>query len=203
MYTFLFTDLEGSTQLWQQHPEAMKIALARHDALLRAAVESCDGQVVKTTGDGVHAVFSSCLDGLNACLKAQFSLQDEPWGETGPLKVRMGLHVGETQLRAGDYYGTAVNRTARLMSAAHGGQVLLSEAMADMVADQLPDNVSLRDLGEHRLKDLQRPEHIFQLIHPGLPIDFPKIVSLNRLPNNLPFQTTVFVGRQTELDESG
>ena len=109
MYTFLFTDLEGSTQLWQQQPEAMKIALARHDALLRSAVESCNGQVVKTTGDGLHAVFASSLDSLNACLKAQFSLQDEPWGETGPLKVRMGLHAGEAQLRGGDYYGTVTS----------------------------------------------------------------------------------------------
>jgi class 3 adenylate cyclase len=171
MYTFLFTDLEGSTQRWQQHPEAMKIALARHDALLRSAVESFNGQVVKTTGDGLHAVFASSLDGLNACLKAQFSLQDEPWGETGPLKVRMGLHAGEAQQRGGDYYGTAVNRAARLMAAAHGGQVLLSAAVAGVVADHLPAQVTLRDLGEHRLKDLERAEHVFLLLHPQLPAE--------------------------------
>ncbi|MGD8584265.1 MAG: adenylate/guanylate cyclase domain-containing protein [Chloroflexota bacterium] len=201
MYTFLFTDLEGSTQLWQQQPEAMKIALARHDALLRSAVESCNGQVVKTTGDGLHAVFASSLDSLNACLKAQFSLQDEPWGETGPLKVRMGLHAGEAQLRGGDYYGTAVNRAARLMAAAHGGQVLLSAAVAGIVADQLPAEATLRDLGEHRLKDLERAEHVFLLLHPGLPTDFPPIKSLNRRPNNLPTQTTALVGRKAELAE--
>ena len=124
MFTFLFTDLEGSTQLWQQHPEAMKAALARHDTLLRSAVESSNGQVVKTTGDGLHAVFSSSLEGVSASLKAQQSLLDESWGETGPLKVRMGLHLGEAQQRGGDFYGTTVNRAARLMSAALGGQVL-------------------------------------------------------------------------------
>jgi predicted ATPase/class 3 adenylate cyclase len=199
--TFLFTDLEGSTRLWQQFPEAMKTVLALHDDLVRAAVEDSNGQIVKTTGDGFHAVFTSIQDGLKACLQAQQSLQEENWEETGPLLVRMGLHIGEAQERGGDYYGTSVNRTARLMSAANGGQVLLSAAVVDMVADHLPDSVSLRDLGEHRLKDLQRPEHIFQLVHPRLPTDFPAIASLNRLPNNLPSQPTVFVGRQAELSE--
>ncbi len=201
MYTFLFTDLEGSTQLWQQYPEAMKTALARHDALLRSAVEGANGQVVKTTGDGLHAVFASGLDAVSACLEAQFSLRDEPWGETGPLKVRIGLHAGEAQRRGGDYYGPAVNRAARLMAAAHGGQVLLSAAVAGIVADQLPAEATLRDLGEHRLKDLERAEHVFALRHPGLAADFPPIKSLNRQPNNLPIQTTALVGREAELDE--
>jgi predicted ATPase/class 3 adenylate cyclase len=201
MLTFLFTDLEGSTRLWQQFPEAMKTALARHDDLVRAAVESNNGQIVKSTGDGFHAVFPSPQDGLSACLRAQQSLLEETWGEIGPLRVRMGLHIGEAQPRGGDYYGTAVNRAARLMSAANGGQVLLSAAVAGIVADHLPAGVSLRDLGEHRLKDLQRPEHIFQLLHPGLPADFPPIASLNQLPNNLPSQPTIFVGRQAQLDE--
>ena len=199
--TFLFTDLEGSTRLWQQFPEAMKTVLACHDELVRAAVEGSNGQVVKTTGDGFHAAFASAQDGLSACIHAQRSLLAETWEEIGSLRVRMGLHIGEAQQRGGDYYGTAVNRAARLMSAANGGQVLLSAAVADMVADHLPDGVSLHDLGEHRLKDLQRPEHVFQLVHPGLPTDFPAITSLNRLPNNLPSQPTVFVGRQAELGE--
>ena len=199
--TFLFTDLEGSTQLWQQYPEAMKTVLARHDDLVRSAVEACNGQVVKTTGDGFHAAFASAQDGLNACIQAQRSLLGETWGETGPLQVRMGLHIGEAQQRGGDYYGTAVNRAARLMSAANGGQVLLSAAFAGIVSDQLPEGVSLGDLGEHRLKDLQRPENVFQLLHPELPADFPPIASLNRLPNNLPSQPTVFVGRGAQLDE--
>lgn len=198
---FLFTDLEGSTRLWQQYPEAMKTVLARHDELVRTAVEASNGEVVKTTGDGFHVAFSSAQDGLNACIRAQRSLLEERWEKTGPLQVRMGLHIGEAQQRGGDYYGTVVNRAARLMSAANGGQVLLSEAVARLLAGDLPDSVSLKDLGEHRLKDLQRREHIFQLVHPGLPADFPAIVSLNRLPNNLPSQPTVFVGRQAELSE--
>lgn len=200
-WTFLFTDLEGSTRLWQRYPEAMKTVLARHDELVRAAVEGNNGQVVKTTGDGFHAVFASAQDGLAACLRAQHGLLAEDWGAAGPLRVRMGLHVGEAQQRGGDYYGPAVNRAARLMSAANGGQVLLSAAVAAMVAGHLPADVSLRDLGEHRLKDLQRPENIFQLVGPGLPADFPEIASLNQLPNNLPSQTTLFVGRQEELSE--
>jgi predicted ATPase/class 3 adenylate cyclase len=199
--TFLFTDLEGSTRLWQQHPEAMQTALARHDNLVRAAIEGCHGQVIKTTGDGFHAVFASAQNSLSACMLAQRGLLAENWDETGPLRVRMGLHIGEAQARGGDYYGTTVNRAARLMSAAHGGQVLLSAALASILADQLPDEVTLRDLGEHRLKDLQRPEHIFQLVCPDLPADFPAIASLNRLPNNLPSQPTALVGRQAELEE--
>jgi predicted ATPase/class 3 adenylate cyclase len=200
-FTFLFTDLEGSTQLWEQFPEAMKPALERHDTLLRSAVESSNGQVVKTTGDGLMAFFTSAIDGVNACLKAQQSLKDEPWGETGPLHVRMGLHIGEAQPRGGDYFGPAVNRAARLMSVAHGGQVLLSAVTVDLVADLLPDGASLRDLGEHRLKDLERPEHIYQLLHPNLLADFPPLASLDLRPNNLPAQPTPLIGREAELGE--
>jgi len=201
IFTFLFTDLEGSTQLWEQFPELMQPALERHDALLRSAVESSNGQVVKTTGDGLMAYFNSTLDGVSACLKAQKSFKDEPWGETGPLKVRMGLHVGEAQPRGGDYFGPTVNRAARLMSVAHGGQVLLSAATVGLVAEQLPEGASLLDLGEHRLKDLERPEHIFQLLHPDLIADFPPLASLDLRPNNLPAQATPLIGRETELGE--
>jgi predicted ATPase/class 3 adenylate cyclase len=200
-FTFLFTDLESSTRLWERFPQAMKAALERHDTLLRAAVEGSNGRVVKTTGDGLMAVFDSALDGVTACLKAQRGLSDEPWGETGTLRVRLGLHVGEAQPRGGDYYGPAVNRAARLMSVAHGGQVLLSAAAADLVVDQLPGGAALRDLGEHRLKDLERPEHIFQLLIPGLVADFPPLLSLDRRPNNLPAQPTALIGRETELGE--
>jgi predicted ATPase/class 3 adenylate cyclase len=199
--TFLFTDLEGSTRLWQQHPGAMETALARHDDLIRDAIEGANGQVVKTTGDGFYAAFAAAQDGLRACLQSQRSLLAEAWGETGPLRVRMGIHMGEAQQRGGDYYGTTINRTARLMSAASGGQVLVSEAVAGALVGHLPEGVSLRDLGEHRLKDLLRPERIYQLVHPALPEDFPPIASLNRLPNNLPSQPTVFVGRGEELGE--
>lgn len=199
--TLLFADLASSTHLWEQFPEAMKTAMERHDAILRAAVEGSHGHVVKTTGDGLMAVFASALDGVNACLKAQQNLLEEPWGETGPLRVRMGLHVGEAQPRSGDYYGPAVNRAARLMSAAHGGQVLLSSVAASMVVDLLPAGTTLRDLGEHRLKDLTRSEHIFQLLHPGLAADFPPLVSLDHRPNNLQTQPTPLIGREKELSE--
>ncbi len=199
--TFLFTDLEGSTQLWEQHPQAMKAALSRHDAILRTAVEQSNGQVVKTTGDGMMAVFASALDGVRGCVTAQHSLQDEPWGEPGPLHVRMGLHVGEAQPRSGDYYGPAVNRAARLMGVAHGGQVLLSGVAASLVADLLPEGVTLKRLGQHRLKDLAQPEQVYQLIAPGLPVDFPPLASLDRHPNNLPAQPTALIGREDELRE--
>jgi predicted ATPase/class 3 adenylate cyclase len=199
--TYLFSDVEGSTRLWERHPEAMQGALARHDAILRAAVEGYGGTVVKTTGDGLMAVFGFASDAIIASLAAQERLRDEPWGETGPLRVRMGAHVGEAQTRGGDYYGTAVNRAARVMAAAHGGQVLLSAPIAALVAGSLPDDVHLRDLGTHRLKDLAGPEHLFQLVRPGLPDTFPPLATLDVRPNNLPTQTSAFLGREALLDE--
>jgi predicted ATPase/class 3 adenylate cyclase len=199
--TFLFTDVEGSTRLWERFPHAMKPALARHDAILRAAVEGANGQVIKTTGDGLMAIFSSVSAAVFACLTAQRGLMDEPWGEIGALRVRMGLHSGEAQTRVGDYFGPTVNRAARIMAVGHGGQVLLSAAAAALAMDQLPDAATLHDLGEHRLKDLGRPEHIFQLAHPGLLHDFPPLATLNYRPNNLPIQASTFVGRSAELQE--
>ena len=132
--TFLFTDLERSTGLWEEHPEAMKQALARHDAILRERVEAHEGHVVKTTGDGVHAVFASPHEAVRACLDAQRTLESDPWPEgTGPLRVRMGLHAGEAELRDGDYYGSTVNCAARLMAVANAGQVLVSESVEPLV----------------------------------------------------------------------
>src|SRR5919109_4132847 len=154
--TFLFTDLEGSTKLWERHRQSMKEALERHDAILKDAVEGAHGQVVKTTGDGLMAVFASPADGANACLKAQRALTHEAWGETGPLRVRMGLHAGEAATREGDYFGPTLNRAARVMSAGHGGQVLLSAAAAALLADELPSDATLHDLGEYQLKGLGR-----------------------------------------------
>jgi predicted ATPase/class 3 adenylate cyclase len=197
--TFLFTDLESSTRLWENVPDAMKVAVERHDAILRGAVEHANGRVVKITGDGLMAVFSSAPDGVNACLEAQQALQDEAWGETGPLRVRMGLHVGEAQARAGDFYGPPVNRAARIMAAAHGGQVLLSALAAELAEGRLPAGAGLRDLGDHRLKDLFQPEHIFQLVHARLPSDFPPLETLSHRPNNLPTQTSEFLGREAQL----
>jgi predicted ATPase/class 3 adenylate cyclase len=197
--TFLFTDIEGSTQLWENHPEAMKFALARHDAILKEAIHSNHGQIIKTTGDGVHAVFTTSVDSINTALCAQQKFQD-PLGNL-LVKVRMGVHTGEAELRDGDYYGFALNRAARLMSAGHGGQILISNSTAELIRQQLPANTTLLDLGEHRLKDLTRPEHIYQVTNPELPSKFPPIKSLDSFPNNLPIQLSSFVGREKEVDE--
>jgi predicted ATPase/class 3 adenylate cyclase len=199
--TFLFTDLEGSSKLWEQHRQSMKEALERHDAILRDAVESSNGQVVKTTGDGLLAVFASPADGVNAGLKAQHGLAHEVWGQTGPLRVRMGLHVGEAATREGDYFGPTLNRAARIMSAGHGGQVLLSAAAAALVVDELPSASTLRDLGEYQLKGLGRAERVFQLVHPGLEASFPPLATPSRQPSELPEQPSAFVGRDAELKE--
>ncbi len=197
--TFLFTDLEGSTRLWEEYPDVMRAALARHDELLRAAIDAHDGQVVKTTGDGVHAVFASVRDAMGAAVAAQCALAAEPWEKTGPLRVRMGVHTGEGEQRDGDYYGPALNRAARIMSAGHGGQVLCSRPTADLAGDALPEGCSLVDLGEQRLRDLSRPEVVFQVVHPELTRDFPPLRSLDAFPGNLPLQLTSFVGRDDDI----
>jgi predicted ATPase/class 3 adenylate cyclase len=199
--TFLFTDLEGSTRLWEEHPEAMRDALARHDEILRGAVEKHDGVVVKTTGDGLHAAFATAPDAVSAAVDAQRELTGEEWALPEALKVRMGLHTGVAEARDGDYFGTAVNRAARVAAAAHGGQIVTSAATADLVRDELTTEVGLIDLGEHRLRDLGRPERIAQLTHPDLPSSFPTLRSLDAYPGNLPVQRTAFVGRAHDLAE--
>jgi len=196
--TFLFTDVEGSTQLWERYPEAMRTALARHDAILRKEIERRGGYVVKLRGDGFHAAFATASDALAAALAAQRALHAEAWGDVN-IKARMALHSGAGEERAGDYFGTVTNRAARLLSAGHGGQILLSLATRELVCDQLPDQVGLRDLGQHRLKDLSRPERIFQVVAPDLPAFFGPLKTLDCRPNNLPAQTTSFIGREGEL----
>ena len=197
--TFLFTDLEGSTRLWEEHPEAMKRALARHDEILRDAVETPGGVVVKTTGDGLLAAFESAEGALLAAAAGQVALAAERWERTGPLRVRMGIHTGTGELRDGDYFGPALNRAARVTAVAHGGQVLVSLATEELVRDSLTSEVGLVELGEHRLRDLSRPERVFQLQVPGLACEFPALRSLDALPGNLPVQLTSFVGREEEL----
>jgi class 3 adenylate cyclase len=194
--TFLFTDLAGSTRLWDDDPEAMSNALARHDEILRSVITSHGGHVVKTTGDGAHAAFSTAHDALAASAEAQRLLAAGPWDGTGPLKVRMGLHTCEAELRDSDYYGSAVNRAARLMSVAHGGQVVVSLATSELVRDADWEFV---DLGEHRLADLARTERVFQLIVPDMPSEFPPLRSLEAFSGNLPLQLTSFVGREDQL----
>ncbi len=132
--TFLFTDLVSSTRLWEEQPDEMQRALARHDAVIRDAIETHRGHVVKTRGDGFHAAFSTARDAIDAAVAAQLALAAEPWGVTGPLLARIGIHTGEAQYRDGDYYGTALNRAARIMSVANGGQVLVSRATEELVA---------------------------------------------------------------------
>jgi predicted ATPase/class 3 adenylate cyclase len=197
--TFLFTDIEGSTVRWEHRPEAMAAALARHDALLRTAITEYRGHIVKTVGDAFHAAFSRAPDAVAAALEAQRRLQAEPWGEAGPLRVRMALHTGAAEERDGDYYGPPLNRTARLLSAGHGGQVLVSQVTSELVRDNLPEGTGLLDLGEHRLKDLIRPERVYQLVAPDLPSEFPPLLTPDSRPNNLPLQTTPLLGREREV----
>ena len=197
--TFLFTDLEGSTRLWEQFPDTMRDALGRHDEILRAAVEKRDGHVVKTTGDGLHAAFATAHDGIRAAVDAQRALLAEPWPIPEPLQVRMGLHTGEADLRDGDYYGTAVNRAARVSAVAHGGQIVCSRATEELAFDPLGADVSFTDLGDHQLRDLARAEHVFQIGADGLPADFPPLRSLDAFPGNLPSRATSFVGRDADL----
>src|SRR5512140_405524 len=169
--TFLFTDIEGSTQLWEKYPEGMKGALASHDAILRSAIESEHGQVLKSTGDGVYAVFGTALEAVKAAISAQHSLQAHP--TELEIKARMGIHTGEAELREHDYFGGALNRAARIMSIGHGEQILLSGTTASLVREQLPQDTQVTDLGEHLLKGLSIPEQIWQLTAPGLTAEFP------------------------------
>ncbi len=199
--TFLFTDIEGSTQLWERHPQTMRAALAHHDALLEAAVAANGGRVVKHTGDGAYAAFGRAADALAAAVAFQKALLAAPWADLAPdrLASRCGMHSGEAELRQGDYHGPALNRAARIMSAGHGGQVLLSAITAGICEGSLPPGAALRGLGEHRLRGLARPEPIFQLIVPDLPADFPPLRSLGEYIVSLPTPATGFVGRAPEV----
>ncbi len=200
--TFLFTDIQGSTKLWERNPSAMSGALARHDEILQGAIEDHGGFVFKTVGDAFCAAFATAPDGLEAALEAQRALLTEEWSEAvGTLKVRMALHTGAAEERGGDYFGPPLNRVARLLSAGQGGQILLSLATQELVRDNLPDGADLRDLGERRLKDLFRPERVFQLVGPDLPASFPPLKTLDARANNLPAQPTPLVGREKELGE--
>lgn len=182
--------------MWEEHPEAMGPALARHDTIIREAVANANGRVVKSTGDGMLAVFDTATDATAAGIAAQLGLHIEEW-PVEPLRVRMGIHVGSGEARDGDVYGADVNRAARVMAAAHGGQVLLSGAAA--AAARLPDGSALRDLGVHRLKDLTHPERLHQVLAQGLDADFPAPATLDAVANNLPIQVSEFFGREQEL----
>ena len=197
--TFLFTDLEGSTRLWEEHPDDMRVALARHDEILRKTVEAHDGAIVKTTGDGLHAAFTTADHALGAAIDAQLALTGEVWPLPEPLRVRMGIHTGAAEERDGDYYGPAVNRAARVAAAAHGGQILVSHATEELARDTLPPGAALVDLGEHRLRDLARAERVFQLTAAGIATDFPPPRTADAYPGNLPVQLSSFVGRDGDV----
>jgi predicted ATPase/class 3 adenylate cyclase len=196
--TFLFTDVEGSTRLWEEHPLAMRAALARHDEIIRNAIVARGGRVVKTTGDGFHAAFDTADAAALAALDAQAQLTAERWAEVN-IAVRMSLHTGTAEQRDGDYYGSVLNRAARLMSAAHGGQVLVSGVAEQLIRDVIPREVALVDLGEHRLRDLAAPMHVFQLSDPAAVLQFPPLRSLDWAAGNLPALRSSFVGREREL----
>jgi predicted ATPase/class 3 adenylate cyclase len=200
--TFLFSDIEGSTSLAQEHPEAWEGARARHDAILREAVERHRGVVFSVVGDAFHVAFHTAGDALRAALESQKGLNAEQWGRA-PLKTRMGLHTGKADIQAnGDYKGyLTLSRVQRVMALAFGGQILLSNSCADLVRGELPDGVSLLDLKEHRLKGLADPERLWQVAAPDLRRDFPPLPPLNAIPNNLPVQLTSFVGRENEIAE--
>jgi predicted ATPase/class 3 adenylate cyclase len=199
--TLLLTDVEGSTRLWENEPEHMAQALRRHDELLRTAIGQADGYVFKTVGDAFYAAFATPQPALAAALAAQRMLAAETWPTRRPIRVRMSLHTGVCEERDNDYFGPVVNRAARLEALAHGGQVLISGATAELLSESLPEGVTLRDLGLHRLKDLGRTEHIYQLEAEFLQPSFPPLASLDNpeLPNNLPGQLSAFIGREPEL----
>jgi len=203
--TFLFTDIEGSTKLWQQYPNAMPKALACHHAILNETIAAHAGYVFQIIGDAFCAAFSTATDGLEAALATQRALRATTWGETGAISVRMALHTGRADMRvgertSGEYVSSlTLSRAARLLSAGHGGQILLSLPTAELVFDHLLPETILRDLGSHRLKDLIRPEHIYQAVVPDLRSEFIPLKTLDTHPNNLPIQLTSFIGREQEM----
>src|SRR6266545_950728 len=199
--TFLFTDIEGSTKLAREHPETWETLLARHDALLRESIESNNGYVFQTVGDGFCAAFPTAGDALKAAYHAQQALQSEPWGESA-VRVRMGIHAGEVEAVDNEYHGyLTLSLVQRLMSVGHGGQVLVSGTTENMVRDQLPKEINLRDMGQHNLKDVPQPVHVFQVVAPDLQSEFPALRTIDLHPHNFPTQVTSFVGREKELAE--
>jgi predicted ATPase/DNA-binding SARP family transcriptional activator len=199
--TFLMTDIERSTALWEQDPTRMSEALARHDTIVADAIAAHGGVLLKTRGEGdsTFSVFAAVSEAAIAVIELQAALESESWPEAMKLRVRAALHTGEAELRDGDYYGPTVNRAARLRAVGYGGQILCSQASAQLLVDRLPEGASLKSLGPHRLQDLARPETVFQLGHAALASEFPPLQSLEALPNNLPVQLTSFVGREREV----
>ncbi|HEX2280698.1 MAG TPA: adenylate/guanylate cyclase domain-containing protein, partial [Thermomicrobiales bacterium] len=200
--TFLFTDIEGSTTLWERDRNAMAAAVARHLTLLDAAIAAHGGVHFKTVGDSVQSAFRTAPQAIAAALDAQRALLAEDWGAIGELRVRIALHAGEAEPdQRGDYLSAPLNRLSRVLATGHGGQILLTQAVQQLSRGALPAGGELRDLGQHRLRDLLEPEQVFQLAHPDLPADFPALRSLDVRPHNLPLQPTPFLGREREVSD--
>jgi len=197
--TLLFSDIEGSTRLLQQVGERYASVLAECRVLLRAVFQRFHGHEVDTQGDAFFVAFARATDAVAAAVAAQHAIASHPWPEDVTIRVRMGLHTGEPDRSTEGYVGLNVHHAARIMSAGHGGQVLLSQTTRDLVAHSLPEGVSLLDVGAHRLKDLQHPSHLFQLVLAGLPAGFPPLKTLDASPNNLPVQPTPLIGRGREV----
>ena len=197
--TFLLTDIQGSTRLWQDQPAAMRTALARHDALLHDAIAAHGGHVYNTVGDAFCAAFARPTDAIATAAAAQAALQAEAWPLGAALYVRMALHIGHAVLQGGDYFGPAVDHAKCMLPAVHGGQVVLTGVLEGILADQALPGLTFRDLGAHQLKDLSRPVRLFQLLAPGIRAEFPPLATLDRQAHNLPVQLTDFVGRRREL----
>ena len=199
--TFLFTDIEGSTVRWEQHPQAMKVAQSLHDNILRDAIETNGGYIFQTIGDAVCAAFPTAPQAVVAASFAQRALYRQDWGEVGTLRVRMALHTGDAGSTDGTYSGPAFDRTARLLPIGHGGQTLLTLTTEQLVRDLLPSGTMLLDMGERRFRDLLHNEHVFSLQVEGLPHEFPPLKTLEGTSNNLPIRSTTLVGRKKELAE--
>ena len=203
--TFLFTDIEGSTRLAREHPETWETARARHDSILHEAIELNNGHVFQIIGDSFCAAFHKAGDALKAATKAQQGLQTSEVSETSEvlIRVRMGIHTGEAEIHGREYHGyLTLSLVQRVMSAGHGGQILLSNVTENLLRDSSPKDVSLRDMGEHKLKDVPSPVRVFQVVAPGLQSEFPTLKTQDVHPNNLPAQLTDFIGREKELDET-
>lgn len=200
--TFLYTDIEGSTLLWDTMPDAMRMSLEMHNTILNESITAHGGKVYKVIGDAFQAAFVKPAQAVEAAVAAQRALNKATWGDTGPIRVRMGIHTGDAESQGDDYTTThTLNRVARVMSAAHGGQILISQAVADLTQGALPPGMTLRDMGQHRLKGLRQLEHLYQVVLEDLPQDFPPLATLEDTPSNLPLQPTSFVGRQGEMAE--
>ncbi|MDQ2942295.1 MAG: adenylate/guanylate cyclase domain-containing protein, partial [Candidatus Dormibacteraeota bacterium] len=202
--TFMLTDIEGSTRLWELRTAAMDTALERHNAILDEVFSAAEGFVVTSRGEGdsVFAVFQKARQAVGAAVEAQRLLRKEPWPEGIVVSVRMALHTGEAELRQSEYHGhAAINRCGRLRTLAHGGQVLVSATTRDLVYHHLPEGIGFKSLGEHKLRDIDVPERIFQVTHADLQDDFPPLKTIPRASSNLPEQLTTFVGREREAGE--